>query len=243
MSQLIVTRNYRKMISKIVCTLVWCAILLRIADNSGIIVTSPSIITSPMFIPHFFFLRYISRTSPAFSTHPPFFPRFLLVQTFLTILASLYLAYLYLSVLFSSLSLLVSLCNCVAFCAVFCACHPRKQAGRSPPSPQRQRAAQPYEYKYKICIQSDLICNSGRQGSAAFERLASHFEPNRKKWEFTTRATPVAVSAQLTPPPARRWIVENELSSDNQSRLGAVLNTRASTIFFYEFTSLCIVRC
>lgn len=60
--------------------------------------------------------------------------------------------------IFSSLSLLVCLCNCVAFCAVFCACHPRTQAGRSPPSPQRQRAAQPYKYKYQICIkQSDGI--------------------------------------------------------------------------------------
>lgn len=55
---------------------------------------------------------------------------------------SLYLSPLLFSVRF------VCLCNCVAFCAVFCACHPRTQAGRSPPSPQRQRAAQPYEYKY-----------------------------------------------------------------------------------------------
>lgn len=184
MSQLIVTRNYRKMISKIVYTLVWYAILLRIADNSGIIVTSPSIITSPMLYTAFFFLTiYFSHLACVLDAPPILSPRFFLVQTFSHHTRLSYLAYLYLSLslLFSSLSLLVSLCNCVAFCAVFCACHPRKQAGRSPPSPQRQRAAQPYEYKYKICIQSDVICNSGRQGwSAAFERLASHFEPNRR---------------------------------------------------------------
>lgn len=151
-------------------------------NNSEIVFVSPSIIIPSMFIQHFFFFFFFTKIhylhlvwvlnapSPC-RPSSILSPLFLLDQLFLTVLASLLfrLPYLSVSLLFSSLSLFVSLCNCVAFCAVFCACHPRKQTGRSPPSPQRQRAAQPYEYKYKICIQSDVRRDCGWQESAALE--------------------------------------------------------------------------
>lgn len=168
-----------------------------------------------MFILHFFYYD-ISLAPRLRSRRTPFSPSFpssdFSHHTRLSYLA--YLTYLY---LFSSLlCLYLSLCVTV-WRFVLCSVH--AIPGSRPDGPRLRRNVKGPRNPMSISIKyvyRAMLCNSGWQGSVALERLASHFEPDRKNKR-----------SQSAQPRFRRFRpthsdveVQNELSSDNQSVSG-----------------------
>lgn len=124
-----------------------------------------------------------------------------------------YLAYLTYLCISSLFCLYLSLCVTV-WRFVLCSVH--AIPGSRPDGPRLRRNVKGPRNPMSISIKyvfRTMLCNSGWQGSAAFERLASHFEPNRKNKKF---AQP---RSSFPPNLPRRGIIQNESSSDNQSIL------------------------
>lgn len=198
------------------------------ANNSGIIFISPSIIISPMFILHFFFYYDIFLAPRLRSRRTPILSPFFLVQIFHTRL--FYLAYLtYLFSISSLLCLYLSLCVTV-WRFVLCSVH--AIPGSRPDGPRLRRNVKGPRNPMSISIKyiyTAMLCNSDWQGSAALfrgsRRISSRIGKNIRNHN------PRNPGRRFRPPHLRRWIVQNELSSDNQSISGAVLKARIDAIF------------
>jgi len=148
-------------------------------NNSEIIFIRSSIITSSMFILHFFYYdiflapRLRSRRTPILS---PFFPQIFLHHTRLS-----YLAYPLPICISSFLCLYLSLCVTV-WRFVLCSVH--AIPGSRPDGPRLRRNVKGPRNPMSISIKyvyRAMLCNSDWQGSAAFERFVSHFDSNRTR--------------------------------------------------------------